>query len=276
MADIYDERLCRLGEGPFWHSERAELFWFDILSRKLHTKDQEWRFEDAHSAAALTTDGDLLVASETGLYLFDLETSGRKPVIAIEADNPVTRSNDGRVDPQGGFWIGTMGWNAEAGAGAIYRFYKGEVRCLFPGITISNSICFAPDGRRAYFSDTPTAQIMSVSLDPDGWPVGAPEVFVADAPGCDGAICDGEGFVWSARWGDSCIIRHAPDGGIDHIETLPAPQVTCPALSPDGVLYATTAYEGLDVQSRAGAPYSGATFEVCRGVPPRIESRVIL
>ena len=83
------------------------------------------------------------------------------PEIApLEADNPVTRSNDGRADPWGGFWIGTMGFNAEPQAGAIYRYYKGEVLPIVRNITISNAICFAPDRSCAYYTDTPTRQIM--------------------------------------------------------------------------------------------------------------------
>ena len=57
----------------------------------------------------------------------------------LEADRPGTRSNDGRADPHGGFWIGTMSKTAAEGEGAIYRYYRGEVRRLHPGITIPNS-----------------------------------------------------------------------------------------------------------------------------------------
>ncbi len=71
-----------------------------------------------------------------------------------------------------------MGIKAEAGAGAIYRYYRGELRQLYSQITISNAICFAPDGKTAYFTDTPTQQIMRVALDADGWPVGDPVLHI--------------------------------------------------------------------------------------------------
>jgi sugar lactone lactonase YvrE len=68
---------------------------------------------------------------------------------------PANRPNDGRADPQNGFWIGTMGKTHAPNAGAIYRYYRGELRRLFAGLTIPNAICFSPDGQSAYFTDTP-------------------------------------------------------------------------------------------------------------------------
>ncbi len=276
MADLFDDRLCELGEGPLWHPERSELFWFDILGRKLYAPGREWSFDTAHSAAGWIDRDTLLIASETALWRFDIESGAREQVHDLEADHPVTRSNDGRADPHGGFWIGTMGWKAEPGAGAIYRFYEGRLVKLYGGITISNSICFSPDGATAYFADTPTRRIMRQPLDEAGWPHGAPEVFVeVEGPGNpDGAICDGDGYVWSARWGSGEVVRHAPDGRVDHVERLPVPQVSCPALTPDGVLYATTAREGMDKAALDDAPLSGATFKVCDGVPGRAEPAV--
>ncbi len=114
----------------------------------------------------------LLIASESSLFRFNLVTGEQWTLAALEAEKPDTRSNDGRADPQGGFWIGTMGKKAEPGMGAIWRFYRGELRKLFPGISIPNSICFTPDGRTAHFSDSAQRKVMRVALDAEGWPVG--------------------------------------------------------------------------------------------------------
>ena len=171
---LHDTRVCTLGEGPLWHPERQTLYWFDIIGKKLMANTaegpQEWQFDNYVSAAGWIDRDRILMASATGLWDFNLETGKRDLVVEMEADNPVTRSNDGRADPWGGFWIGTMGINAEKGAGAIYRYYKGEVRQLFLGITITNAICFAPDGSHAYFCDTMTRKIMRQPLvELDGW-----------------------------------------------------------------------------------------------------------
>ena len=109
---------------------------------------------------------------------FDLTEGESQFVVGFEIGNEMTRSNDGRADPHGGFWIGTMGKNGEAKARSIYRYYKGELKKLYQNITTTNSICFAPSGDVAYFCDTRLFKIMSVDLDDDGRPFGEPKLFV--------------------------------------------------------------------------------------------------
>ncbi|MCV0427578.1 MAG: SMP-30/gluconolactonase/LRE family protein, partial [Roseibium sp.] len=219
MSNVFDDRRCRLGEGPLWHPERQQLFWFDILSKQLMTREngtpKSWQFDECVSAAGWVSRRELVIASESKLFLFDLETQATQKLCDLEADNPITRSNDGRVDAKGGFWIGTMGFNAEKGAGAIYRYYKGELRKLFGDITITNAICFSPDGSTAYFADTATQKIQQVALDSQGWPSGSPRLFVdlgKDDHNPDGAVVDSEGYLWNAQWGANRVARYASDG----------------------------------------------------------------
>ncbi len=163
MSAIYDDRPCALGEGPLWHPERRQLFWFDILGKSLMTQEngepRSWQFDELVSAAGWVDRDTLLVASESGLWRFSLKTEQKDLIAPLEADNPITRSNDGRADSWGGFWIGTMGKSAEPGAGAIYRYWQGELRQLVPNVSISNAICFAPDRSCAYYTDTATKQV---------------------------------------------------------------------------------------------------------------------
>jgi len=181
---IHDDRVCTLGEGPLWHPLRRQLFWFDILGNRMLSRSpegpQEWHFPERVSAAGWISATELMIASETGLFRFDLDKGTRVLVAEVEADNPATRSNDGRADRQGGFWFGTMGKRGgdDPGAGAIYRFFRGELRRLYAGITIPNAICFSPDGRTAHFTDTLTHKVMRVALDTDGWPAGTPSVYL--------------------------------------------------------------------------------------------------
>ena len=136
---IYDKRPCELGEGALWHPERRQLFWFDILGKKLHTIDrdgsQTFSFVEMVSAAGWVTRDHLLIAGERDLFLFEIESEEIETIAELEAGNPKTRSNDGRADRQGGFWIGTMGkrGGADPGMGAIYRWSRGELRKLFDG-----------------------------------------------------------------------------------------------------------------------------------------------
>ncbi|SMX43420.1 SMP-30/gluconolactonase/LRE family protein [Octadecabacter ascidiaceicola] len=273
---IFDETQCTLGEGPLWHPERGELFWFDILSKRLHIKGRHWQFSRHVSAAGWIDDTRLLLADSIGLHVFDLARETADQICEIEIDTPATRSNDGRADPWGGFWIGTMGLNAEPNAGAIYRYYRGEVRRLFVDITISNAICFAPDGTYACFTDTPTKKIMRQRLsEKDGWPTGDPEVWLDFGEtnwGPDGAVIDSTGNFWNAQWGANHVACYAPDGTMVQTVAFPATQTSCPAFGGSDLktLFCTSAADGL-----TGAD-EGKTFATPVDAVGQAEHQVIL
>ncbi len=284
---IYDPRPCELGEGALWHPERRQLFWFDILGKKLHTVSRDGpqtsSFVEMVSAAGWVTRDHLLIAGERDLFLFELESEEIETLTELEAGNPRTRSNDGRADRQGGFWIGTMGKRGgdDPGMGSIYRWYRGELRKLFGGLTIPNSICFAPDGRTAYFADTVTQRINRVALDADGWPADQPELFVdlaSEGLFPDGATVDAAGNLWNAQWGAGRVACYSPAGTFLHAVAFDAPHTSCPAFggSDFKTLFVTTAQQGMDASALARAPLSGQTFslpDIATGLP---EPRVIL
>lgn len=279
---MFDPTPCELGEGALWHDGRQSLFWFDIMNRKLFERTLDghvsvFEFDHLTSAAAIVDDNSLLVASEIALSILDLETGNLSFVTNLEADDDVTRSNDGRADPFGGFWIGTMGKNAEKGAGSIWRFYRGELKRLYTDLTITNSICFCPKGKTAYFSDTISGQIMSVSLDSEGWPVGTPDVFVdlrEHGLNPDGAVTDRDGNLWSAQWGASRVACYSPNGTFLRSVSFPASQTSCPTFG--GVefdtLFVTTAREGLAEPNDVDGAVYAAPFTAV-GLP---SARVIL
>ena len=280
-AEVFSDTVCRLGEGPLWHPGRGQLFWFDILSRRLLTRDAEgetaWDFDTHVSAAGWVDDTTLLVASATALLRFDIVTGTREVVAPLEADQPATRSNDGRADPWGGFWIGTMGIEAEPGAGAIYRYYRGELRRLVERITISNAICFAPDGAFACYTDTRDGRILRQRLaEADGWPVGDPEVWL-DLSGAgfgpDGAVIDAAGGFCNAQWGAGRVARYDAGGSLVQTWAVPAAQASCPAFGgPDlSTLYVTTAAHG-----QRADPAAGKTYRLETGLTGQAEHKVIL
>lgn len=280
-ATVYDTRHCDLGEGPLWHPERQQFFWFDINGRKLLSRDGdtplEWQFDEHVSAAGWVDRDTLLIASQTALLRFDIGSGGHEVLCPLEADNPVTRSNDGRADPFGGFWIGTMGLQLEPGAGTIYRYYRGALEALYPDISISNSICFAPDGRTAYYCDTPKQHIMAQSLDSEGWPEGAPEVLVdlrSEDLRPDGSVVDAQGGIWNAQYGSGRVARYFPDGRFDRAIDVPGKNTTCPAFGGAGLdqLFITTARQGLATPDS----HQGGTFVATPGITGLAEHRVIL
>lgn len=285
-AEIFDPRVCALGEGLLWHPERRQIFWFDILGKQLLSQRDgtplSWTFDEHVSAAGWIDHDTLLIASETALFQFDLNTGTRTNLHALEADTKITRSNDGRADPWGGFWIGTMGKNAEASAGAIYRLYGGELRKIIPDITISNAICFAPDSPHAYYTDTVLQEIMRVPLDPQtGWPNGPESSFIdlmEDGINPDGAVTDAAGQLWVAQWGLGRVTCYGPNGTAQSQIQVGGKQSSCPAFGGPDLrdLYVTTAAIGLSRDQKELYPDSGKTFIVQGVTQGRPEPRVVL
>lgn len=286
MTTIFDNRPCVLGEGPLWHPERNQLFWFDILGKRmLSQKDGaplEWQFDEYVSAAGWVDSNTLIIASETGLWKFSLDTEEQEYLCALEADNPVTRSNDGRADPWGGFWIGTMGVNAEPKAGAIYRYFDGELRKLVADVTISNAICFDKARSCAYYTDTVTKLVMRQALDAqNGWPVGEAEVYLdlnADGLNPDGAVVDAEGNVWIAQWGAARVAAYDPAGTFLRAEPVDGLHSSCPAFGGADLttLLVTTARADIDEKTLADVPENGMVFAIDNVAQGVAEPRVML
>ena len=285
---ILDETRCRLGEGPSYEAQTDALFWFDILDRKLFEHSFKAGQTISHdlpfmaSAIFSVDEARQLILSEQGLHIRDRATGALSLHTEVEADNPITRSNDARAHPCGAIWFGTMGIDEELGAGALYHFFKGEVRVLFPDITIPNSICFSPDGAIAYFVDTPTHQLMRVAIDPKtALPLGAPELFHKHqgAGWIDGSVCDADGNVWNARWGAGEVACHAPDGRVVSSLRVPmSPQTSCPAFIGRNAdrMIVTSAYKLMSEDALAAAPDAGKTFIADLRVKGRHEPKVLL
>ncbi|MEJ6390442.1 SMP-30/gluconolactonase/LRE family protein [Gymnodinialimonas ulvae] len=277
-VSIHDDRACLLGEGPLWHPLRKQLIWFDILNHRLLTIGHQMQFDRTVSAAGWVDENRLLVASETDLFLFDLRDGASEHVLPLEADNAATRSNDGRADPFGGFWIGTMGHEAEPGAGALYRFHRGELRLIRDNVTIPNATCFTPDHRYAYFADTAEQIVWRYTLGPDGWPEPDPEIYL-DHRGTDvnpdGAIVDADGRFLCAEWGGSRVACYDLVGSLVEEIALPVPQPTCPAYG-DGALYVTSARQGMPGAAIDAAPASGRTLRINVSFQGQAEHQVLL
>ncbi|MEM9318894.1 MAG: SMP-30/gluconolactonase/LRE family protein [Pseudomonadota bacterium] len=280
-AERFDARACLLGEGPLWHPERQELFWFDILEKRLLSRkndvQRDWQFDRYASAAGWLDRDALLVATETDLCRLDLTTDALDPLVPLEAERADTRSNDGRADPFGGFWISTMGKQAQAGYGAIYRFYHGALRQLVSGLTIPNAICFAPDGSHAFYADTLPGKIWRQPLDRHGWPDGVAELFIDHGPGAgpDGAVVDAAGHLWNAHWGHFKVSMYDTAGNALRDYRLPARQPSCPAFGGPELnqLFVTSAREDLGA---AATDHDGATYVIQTEARGQAEHRVIL
>ena len=286
-VSILSDISCHLGEGPTFETTTGKLWWFDILDKRLHGLQiskgikTEINLPVMASAMFRVDDDQDLILTERGFYVRFHASGVMSLAIPVEDDNPATRSNDARAHPCGAVWFGTMGKNAEDGAGSIYHLFKGKVTRLFPSISIPNAICFSPDGAIAYFTDTKVNKLMRVAIDPaTALPVGEPKVLVDHSGrpgGIDGAIVDQDGTIWNARWGIGKLVAINPDGRQIREIALPARQTTCPAFVGRNLdrIAVTSASEGLDDAGRAADPECGKTFLIDLPVKGRPEPAVL-
>ncbi|AMX04181.1 hypothetical protein A3224_10195 [Microbulbifer thermotolerans] len=283
--EIFDERECSLGEGPLWHPQRETLYWVDILSRRLLGKGpdgvQAWELGEMPTAIGWVDRERLLVACESGLNLFDVESGQKQLLCTLEPDIPSNRSNDGRADPWGGFWIGTMSKNGEAGCGNLYRWYRGTLRKLVEGLSVPNGLCFDRRRNLGYYADSAENLIYRLALDPDtGWPSGAPEIFLdfrEQGMIPDGAVLDVDGGLWTSLWDGARTVCYGPDGKERGALFAATPRTTCPAFGgPDYTdLYVTTAAVGVENAADTPTP-AGVTLVFKNAVKGRPEPAVVL
>lgn len=286
-AELFVDSRSEHGEGALWHPDRHHLFWVDIHGKLVLEADttgsivNRFAFDDNPTALGIVDRDTLAVAQSGSLLKLDLVSGTKTLLTQIEGDKPANRSNDGRVDPSGGFWVGTMGRTAESGAGAVYQYRAGRVTTVLQNQTVPNSICFAPDGRTVYYTDA-GALIRQAALDPEtGLPVGTWSDFAVSPAGtgvADGSVVDSEGYVWNARWRGGRVIRFAPDGTVDREIAVPVTRVSCPAFGGADLrtLYLTTSQEGITPDEAAAQPHAGSVFAVEVDVPGLPEHRVKL
>lgn len=266
----------RCGEGAVWSAEEAALYWTDINRFLIHRYDEAtcavrtWLFDEPVVAISLTReDGRLLIALGSKLIWWWPETDRRQDHGFVLPGSPRVRLNDGRADPLGNFWVGSMKNNVlpdgqlgdvAPGEGILYRIAPdGNVTEWRHGLGISNTLCWSPDRSTFYFGDTLANEIYAFDYHAvDGSISGERPFFTGFYRGApDGSAIDSEGFLWNCRYGGGCIARVAPDGSLAETIDMPVTNVTtCTFGGADlKTLYITTAGAG-PAERLAGSLYA--------------------
>ncbi|TMM59014.1 SMP-30/gluconolactonase/LRE family protein [Maribacter algarum] len=272
-ANLLLNAKATLGEGPVWDWKKQQLFWVDIEACKLHShnpsngKNQEWAFDEMIGAAVPTTSGKMLLALESGLATFDLEKGKLIRHYLLENNDSSMRFNDGKVGPNGDFWIGSMHKKFIQKTGNLYCVAPNfETSIKIPKTTISNGMAWTSDHKKFYFIDSPTHQIRSYNfnvvtsqLSNNEITIKIPESFGLP----DGMCIDTEDMLWIAHWGGSCVRRWNPKTGqvMEQIN-VSVPHVTSCCFGGEDfkTLYITTARSGLSDEQVKKFPLSGGLF----------------
>ena len=272
-ANLLFDTKSHLGEGPVWDWQKQQLYWVDIEGCKLHRHDvnslenKTWVFDEMLGAAIPKQNGGLLLALEKGLASFNLENEQLTKLDVLENSNPNLRFNDGKIGPDGAFWVGTMDKICAADAGSFYRVgpnLRSEV--VLPKTTISNGMAWTSDKKTFYYVDSPTFEIRAFDFNLNDGAIsnGRTAIKVPEAYGTpDGMCIDAEEMLWVAHWGCKCVRRWNPQTGKEIAKIdVPAPHVTscCFGGKDLKTMYITTARSGLsDVQLKE-FPLSGGLF----------------
>jgi sugar lactone lactonase YvrE len=262
---------CRLGESPVYDERTDRLYFVDLTSFLLYCLDvgsgglQSWSFESEVCSLGLAASGALVVALRKHVILFDPATAARRTVCWIESDRIETRLNDGRVGPDGAFWVGSMDDRKDKQAiGALYRVSpSGAVEMKVEGLIISNGLAWTADGEIMFHADSRGPWIDRWRFDRNSGAMSDRRRLAEpdDATGRpDGGSCDVEGFYWSAGVSAGRLNRFGPDGSLVASQEVPVPAPTMPSFGGRDfrTLFLTNLTDGRDPEKLAKAPLAGA------------------
>jgi sugar lactone lactonase YvrE len=268
-----------LGEGAFWNYKTGELLWIDITGKILNiynpkTSNNKELFTGQMIGTVVPAEsGLLMVALHDGFYQLDPQTGTKKLIASPEADIPSNRFNDGKCDPAGRFWAGTLSLEDKPGVSALYRLDPDStVHKMIENVSISNGIVWSQDSRKMYYIDTPTQKVMVYDYDNVTGEISNPKVAVeipSEMGAPDGMAIDEAGNLWVALWKGSAVCCWNPETGelLRKIE-VPAKNVTSCAFGDDdmGTLYITTARIDTSDEELMKFPLAGGVFKIRPGV----------
>ena len=288
-ADLAIPLRADLAESPVWDARRQRLLCVDLLAGKVHALEPSGGGIETMVAGiavgciAPRTNGQLIAAITSGLAAIDFAAGQITPLHTPAGHDPSRcRFNDGKCDPQGRFWAGTLGWRGETGAGALYCFATTDTseRAL-ADVSVSNGLAWTADGRTLYHIDSRTRRVDAFDFDGESGRMNRRRAAIALPPGDDrpdGCTIDDEDMLWVAHWRGGGVSRWDPRTGRQlAFVRVPAPRVTsCTFGGADrDTLFITTARHGLSAAELAAYPESGGIF-ACRARvtgPPAVAFR---
>ena len=275
---IFDGKAT-LAEGPGWDEERQAIVWVDIEKGKISRfypstqRNETWAVSQKVGCVVRTSEGDLLAGGQEGLLKLNPESGEVTSLQNPEPDLPVNRFNDGKCDPQGRLWAGTMSCEEEEGAGSLYRITnEGSVKRMVESVTISNGLAWSQDGRTMYYIDTPTRHVDAFDFDPVEGEISNRRHVIEipkDMGYPDGMTIDAEGKLWVAMCHGGTVLRIDPlSGELLHQVDFPCVETTACAFGGSNLerLFVTTGLHKTLKEPDAGKVFVVDGLGVC-GVP---------
>lgn len=278
-SDLLIDAKAMLGEGPSWDEEKRLLYWVDIPNFNVHiynpadNSNRVIHTSQYVSAVVPRRSGGLIVTMHHGIFSMDPETGELTPIVNPEAEKLNNRFNDGKCDPVGRLWAGTMAIDESPESGALYCLDRDlSIRKMLNNISISNGLAWDEGKERMYYIDTPTKGVYAFDFELNSGNINNKRVVInfRDEEGFpDGMNIDNEGMLWIAHWGGAKVTRWDPHKGkkIDTV-LVAAPRVTSCVFGGENhdELYITTARIGMSEKELEIYPNAGGVFKVKPGV----------
>ena len=268
-----------LGEGAFWNHKTQNFWWIDIEGKTLNILDPATRdvatIDVGERIGTVVPDhkGNAILALQTGIFKLDLATQSKTFIALPEPDVANIRLNDGKCDPSGRLWVGSMHLQQIQDAAALFQITAdGEVTQRLDSITISNGIVWSADKKTMFYIDTPDGNVKAFDFDNATGEISRPRIVIeiSDTLGYpDGMAIDAEGMLWVALWNGNGVSRWNPETGkmLDFIE-VPAHNVTSCAFGGSNLdtLYITSSNLDMTEAEKIKFPKAGGLFQVVPGV----------
>ncbi|CAN5346149.1 N/A [soil metagenome] len=253
-------------ESARWNPRLARFQWVDIAQGEVFALDPVtgdlWthRLEPPVTAILPGRARDV-IARRDRLDVLDWQTGSTRTIASLPVPS-TSRLNDGAGDPHGTIWIGSMAVDGSDGGGQLYRVWPGgRFENLIDVVGISNGIAWSQDARTAWYVDSLTGRVDTLSLDDGGSIVSRmPHADLLDEGTPDGLTIDADGYLWVALWDGARVVRLDPGGTIAERVAVPAPRPTSVALGGDGLMLVTSARLGLSPDELEQFPLSGEVF----------------
>jgi sugar lactone lactonase YvrE len=273
---------CVLGEGPVWSDRDGCLYYVSIVAYELHAytpstkQHRSWKLDTYVGSLAECRSGGLILALGDRIARFDPNkgSSSLEDFTVLERDRPLNRLNDGRVDPWGRFWVGSMRIAEDASEGRLWCVSAdGTAEAVRDGIGVSNSAAFDRERNRMYFADSMTGMIECSDVDAERKLTGFKPFAKAGVGAPDGSCTDAKGYLWNCEWGGHRICRYAPDGSVERVLDMPVSRPSCCAFGGPSyrTLFVTSAQLNMTADELARDPNAGSLFSIelddVRGLP---------
>ncbi len=263
---VVDEGIY-LGEGPVWDVEDGLLYWVDIKGPHIWSyepkskKTNRWVFPKDITSIFRRREGSAIVTLQDGFYFYDLESGALDLIALADADEPLTRLNDAKVDRRGRLIAGGEEEKEEQPLSGLWRLDPDlSVHELEMGIICNNGPCWSPDDKTFYHADSFMQEIYAYDYDIETGGISNKRVFAStkEEPGlADDSTVDEEGYLWNSQVISGQLVRYAPDGSIERRIPTPVSNIT-------SVMFGGDALDTLYVTSMARVDHPGGQgmFEV--------------